>query len=78
MDAFCKLVTFLEKYQGSIIRQFSSVLTPVVDSIFRGTFPHYSALPIERVEQQLITEEPKGSPRLLKLLNHDSASREVG
>lgn len=77
-DVFYKLVMFLDKYQGSIIRQFSSVLTPVVDSIVRGTFPHHSVLPIEQVEQRQITEEPKGAPMLLKLLSHNSVLQEVG
>lgn len=69
-DDFARLVGLLDQNQGRILHQFSSILTPIMDSIFCGTFKEHAPnpLPIEQASVQEIFEKPKGSPGLLNLL----------
>ncbi|KAJ5778662.1 hypothetical protein N7520_001908 [Penicillium odoratum] len=66
---FKLLIDILEESQGGLLRQFSSAAEGIVRHLIYEDTDHAGPFLLETIDSKEIFKHPKGSPRLLEILN---------
>lgn len=67
-SVFGDFVTLLDKSQGSILRNFSAAVSPIVETLVVGPFRQHDLFNLETIQLSDILRQPKGSSGLLSLI----------
>ncbi|RAQ98840.1 hypothetical protein DDE82_008855 [Stemphylium lycopersici] len=68
-SVFSSFVEFLDKHQGSELRELSAALSAMIDVLLSGSPPHREPFKLETFPPSEILRYPKGFPGLLSMLN---------